>query len=194
MLLINFANDPTGASTLQVDLSMSGGTLPAQVDVKMLLANNVTQKGNFTWAGQTFGGNFESDGRPIGTDNTAQTTCAVPTDGSSTTPVCRIVVPAPGAALVFMSGTAAAEDVAGAPSTTFSTSIVTKVVNAATVPASVLETYNGHGGNGTFQKLQLGSTSKGSFKSTGIQARTLGVWTALGGIIVALLLLAVRAP
>lgn len=82
VLLINFVNDPTGASTLQVNLSMSGGgsTLPSQVDVKMLLANNVTQKGNYTWAGQTFGSNFESDGRPIGTDNTAQTTCGVPTD------------------------------------------------------------------------------------------------------------------
>ena len=102
VLLINFANDPTGASTLQVDLSMPDGTLPSTVDVKFLLANNVTQKGNFTWAGQTYGGNFESDGRPIGTEDIKTTTCGVPTDGSSTTAVCRINVPAPGAALVFM--------------------------------------------------------------------------------------------
>ena len=184
VLLINFANDPTGASTLQVDLSMPDGTLPSTVDVKFLLANNVTQKGNFTWAGQTYGGNFESDGRPIGTEDIKTTTCGVPTDGSSSTAVCRINVPAPGAALVFMSGTAAADEVSGAPSTTFSTTSVTKVVATATVPASILATSNGHGGNGTYQKLQLGSTSKGSVKSAGARV-ALPTWVALGSAVVA---------
>ncbi|KJA16300.1 glycoside hydrolase family 79 protein [Hypholoma sublateritium FD-334 SS-4] len=188
VLLINFANDPTGASTLQVDLSMPDGTLPSTVNVKLLLANNVTQKGNFTWAGQTFGGNFQSDGRPIGAEDIATTACGVPTDGSSTTAACRINVPAPGAALVFMSGTAAADEIAGAPSVTFSTTSVTKVVVAtATVPASLLATSNGHGGNGTYQMIQLGSTSKGSVTSAGASIRALPAWAILGSAVAAAL-------
>ena len=61
MLLFNYVSDPSGASDLTVQLSLSGGVgasggsavaPPAQVKVKYLQASSVSQKGNFTWAGQ----------------------------------------------------------------------------------------------------------------------------------------------
>ncbi|KAF8162004.1 glycoside hydrolase family 79 protein [Pholiota molesta] len=162
-LLINFASDASGASDVLVDVSVAGGTVPSSVDVKYLLANNVTQKGNFTWAGQTFGGNFESDGRPMGAENITSVPCGTTTPG-----VCTIRVPAPGVALVFLASTgAAAMDTAGAPSTTFSTSSVTKAHNTVTVAASVLATSNGRGG----ANQQLGSTSSGSVVSAAERER-----------------------
>ncbi|KAF9484212.1 glycoside hydrolase family 79 protein [Pholiota conissans] len=167
-LLINFANDPSGASDLQVDLSMTGGQMPSQVDVKYLLANNVTQKGNYTWAGQTFGGNFQSDGRPIGTENITSVPCNTGTQGA-----CTIHVPAPGAALVFLSGSGAAQDTAGAPSQTFSTSTVTKAHNTVTIDAASLATSNGG------RHDQLGSTSAGSAKSAAQSRRNAGI----GGVV-----------
>lgn len=173
VLIINFANDPSGANTLAVDLSIPDGTLPTQVDVKLLLAENVTQKGNFTWAGQTYGGNFGSDGRPIGTENTAPTTCGVPADGSSQTPVCRINVPAPGAALVFLSSRAAVAEVAGAASTTFSTSTLTMSALPSIAPSDLAGS-NGHGGSAN--KLPLGATSKGSFQGAGMQIQVSVAW------------------
>ena len=161
VLLINLANDPTGASDYEADITIAGGILPTQVDVKYLLADTVTQKSNFTWAGQTFGGSFQSDGRPDGAEVVNTTTCGVPSDGTTQVPVCRIRVPAPGAALVFMAGTASAQETSGAPSATFSTSTYTKNLGAvATVPRIVIETSNGHSGS----SRQLGSTSKNALK------------------------------
>lgn len=188
VLLINLANDPTGASDYEADITIAGGPLPTQVDVKYLLAADVTQKSNFTWAGQTFGGSFQSDGRPNGAEVVNTTTCGVPSDGSTQTPVCRIRVPAPGAALVFLTGTASAQETSGAPSATFSTSTYTKNLGAvATVPRVVMETSNGHGGS----SRQIGSTSKGSLKfQVGVNAAertgTQGVWSVLIGAFAAM--------
>ena len=57
MLLFNYVSDPSGASDLTVQLNLSGGgggseSGPSQVYVKYLQASSVSQKGNFTWAGQ----------------------------------------------------------------------------------------------------------------------------------------------
>lgn len=163
VLLINYANDPSGASDISVDITVNGGPLPSQVDVKYLLAANVTQKGNFTWAGQTLGGNFQADGRLYGNENITTVNCGVPSDGSSQTAVCRVSVPAPGAALVFLSGTAAQAEDAGAPSTTFSTSSFTKIHGTVWVSPSELASSNGRGG----VNQQLGSTSAKSFRERG---------------------------
>ncbi|KAG1829028.1 hypothetical protein DFJ58DRAFT_611886, partial [Suillus subalutaceus] len=76
-------------------------------------------------------------------------------DQSSNT--CQVTVPAPGAALVFLSSNAYAES--GNPSTqTFSTTAVTKTVNTARIDPSVLATSNGMSG----ATWELGSTSKGN--------------------------------
>ncbi|KAG1852844.1 hypothetical protein DFJ58DRAFT_728345 [Suillus subalutaceus] len=70
---------------------------------------------------------------------------------------CQVTVPAPGAALVFLSSNAYAES--GNPSTqTFSTTAVTKTVNTARIDPSVLATSNGMSG----ATWELGSTSKGN--------------------------------
>ena len=55
ILLFNYVSDPSGASdlTVQLNLGGAGGSPgPSQVKVKYLQASSVSQKGNFTWAGQ----------------------------------------------------------------------------------------------------------------------------------------------
>ncbi|KAJ3503353.1 hypothetical protein NLJ89_g8477 [Agrocybe chaxingu] len=151
-LLFNYVTDSTGASDLNVELNLSGTQVSGEVQVKYLLASSVSQKGNFTWAGQTFGGMFDSDGRPIGTESVQTISC--------TSQSCTIHVPAPGAALVFLYPSSRS-DTAGAPSQTFSTSARTNTHNTATVDPSVLATSNGHSG----MDNKLGSTSEGSVSS-----------------------------
>lgn len=50
LVLINFLTDPSGASNMQVTVSVPGA--PSEVYVKYLLAPSVATKGNFTWGGQ----------------------------------------------------------------------------------------------------------------------------------------------
>jgi hypothetical protein len=58
LALVNFMNDPSGASAYTAVLSIGGGETgqpggtPGQVWVKYLLAQSVAQKGAYTWAGQ----------------------------------------------------------------------------------------------------------------------------------------------
>jgi len=121
---------------------------------RYLQAPSVSQKGNFTWGGQTFGANFESDGRISGTEDIQTVSCSV--NGSGNT-VCTITVPAPAAALVFLSSSALTETAGGA-SHTFPTTAETRTHNTVTVDPAVLATSNGHTGMGK----RLGSTSAGS--------------------------------
>ncbi|TFK36088.1 hypothetical protein BDQ12DRAFT_737177 [Crucibulum laeve] len=157
VLLMNYITDSSGANNITVSISIGGGqtgqanATPASVKVKYLLASSVSQKGNFTWAGQTFGTNFGSDGRLEGTEDIQTITC----DQANNT--CAIPVPAPGVALVFLNDDAQTET-DGAPATTFPTTALTKTVNTVTIDPSILSTSNGHSG----KSLQLGSTSKGS--------------------------------
>ncbi|KAF5376627.1 hypothetical protein D9615_007857 [Tricholomella constricta] len=154
--IINFITDPSGASDISVSIAIGGSGIgqpnatPAQVKVKYLLASSVSQKGNYTWAGQTFGGIFDSDGRPIGSENIT----TVPCDQALN--ICVIKVPAPSYALVFLSDEALTETSGAAP-TTFPTTAQTKTRNTVTIDPSVLAT-----SNGGFDKKRLGSTSPGS--------------------------------
>ncbi|PFH50112.1 glycoside hydrolase family 79 protein [Amanita thiersii Skay4041] len=56
--LFNYVSDPSGKSDINVVFSLGGGktgqpnATPSTVKVKYLRANTITQKGNFTWAGQ----------------------------------------------------------------------------------------------------------------------------------------------
>ncbi|KAJ7235652.1 glycoside hydrolase family 79 protein [Mycena rebaudengoi] len=161
--LFNYITDPTGVSDVTAVISVAqggaggGGATPASVKVKYLKAASVSQKGGYTWAGQTFGGNFDSDGRLMGAED-VQT---VPCDTTALT--CSVKVPAPGFALVFLSDAAETETL-GAPSTTFKTTALTRTQNTATVDPSILATSNGHGGSADPLLLDkgLGSTSRGS--------------------------------
>ncbi|OJT11294.1 Beta-glucuronidase [Trametes pubescens] len=151
--LINFMDGQTAG--YNVTLSIGGNQVgepndtPAQVKVKYLLAPSVSEKEQITWANQTFGGRFQADGRLSGQEFIQTITCD---QGANT---CQIPVPAPGAALVFLSSDAQTN--ADPTTMTFSTTAVTKAAETLTVAASALATSNGHGG-----KLPLSGTSKGS--------------------------------
>jgi hypothetical protein len=181
LALINWASDTTGASDYVFSFGVDGG-VPGSVKVKYLLAPTLTSKDNITWAGQTFGGVFESDGRLKGTLNITTVSCD---QGAN---VCNIRVPAPAAALVFLADDpAAAQGGSGdALTQTFSTSALTKVKNTATVDPSVLATSNG---NSAKDRLEQAATSKGGLKNKAeraivpgaavLVAMMVGAWTIL---------------
>jgi Glycosyl hydrolase family 79 C-terminal beta domain len=199
--LFNYVTDPSGNSAITASISIGGGqtgqpnATPSEVKVKYvvfffmrsgkvegligvrvfcryLAASSVSQKGNFTWAGQvslslnitnpmaylltpsttqTFGDVFGSDGRLNGSENIQTTQC------NQANNVCQIQVPAPGFALVFLNDNTQAGTGAG-PSTTYSTSLTTRTHNTVSVDPSVLATSNGHMG----MDQKMGSTSSGS--------------------------------
>ncbi|CAK5267955.1 unnamed protein product, partial [Mycena citricolor] len=203
--IINYIDDPSGANDVHAVISIAGWTAPNSVKVKYLAAASVVQKGNITWAGQvrrrwystyifcvllmvcqTFGGVFESDGRPMGTEVIQTVNC------DTTAQTCTVVVPAPGMALVFLSDDAQTES-GGMPSMTFSTSAHTKFKNtgawlrsmwilshpfltctAATVDPAVLATSNGM----RMSEYGLAGTSKPP--SAGQNVRVSVVTLALG--------------
>ena len=101
---------------------------------------------------QTFGSLFQSDGRPVGQEDIEVVQC------NQTNNSCTVTVYAPSYALVFLRDDAFTQ-AESEPSMTFSTSVVTRTKNTATVNPSVLATSNGHYG-GTF-KDRLGRTSSG---------------------------------
>ncbi|KAJ7798872.1 glycoside hydrolase family 79 protein [Mycena olivaceomarginata] len=147
--IFNYIDDPSGTNTVHAVISLSGATMPSSVKVKYLAATTVVQKGGYTWAGQTFGKNFESDGRPMGQEDIKTVNC------DTTAKTCTVDVTAPGFALVFLNDDAFTED-KGAPPMTFPTTAHTRTHNTATVEPSVLATSNG------FRKSihELAGTSK----------------------------------
>ncbi|KAF7297395.1 Glyco-hydro-79C domain-containing protein [Mycena indigotica] len=190
--LFNYITDSTGKSDVTAVISVAdatgaGGATPTQVRVKYLQATSVAQKGSYTWAGQTFGGNFASDGRLTGTEDIKTVDC------DATAKTCSVKVPAPGFALVFLGGDDALTENKGAPSQTYSTTALTKTVNTATINPSVLATSNGHGGVGDplrFSNNQLGSTSHGSvntgMKTTPAMSLIVGCASLVGAALVAI--------
>ncbi|KAJ6545100.1 glycoside hydrolase family 79 protein [Mycena vulgaris] len=156
LALFNYISDPTGASDYTATFSVDGaGTglingSPAQVKVKYLRAPSVSDKQNITWAGQTFGSNFASDGRLTGVLDVQTVSC----DTSANT--CQIQVPAPGFALVFLNDPAG-ETIENPSATTWPTTAQTRTINTLSVDPSMLATSNGHWG----ADERLGSTSPG---------------------------------
>lgn len=51
LALFNYIDDPSGANAYTAHLSIPGAA-PSYIRVKRLSASSVSQKGNFTWAGQ----------------------------------------------------------------------------------------------------------------------------------------------
>jgi hypothetical protein len=148
LVAFNFVSDPSGASAASLVVAVQGASV-ASVQVKYLQAPSVSEKYNITWAGQTFGGTFASDGRPMGTLSIRTIPC------DTTTSTCTIPLPAPCIALIFLTPSAFSES---NPSTTqtFATTAFTKTVNTATMNPSVLATNNGISG---VQREVLASTS-----------------------------------
>jgi len=164
--LFNYLDDDSGAHDLRVAISIGGGQTgqptgtPPSVRVKYLLADHVTVKGNFTWAGQSLGANFKSDGRLQGELNVVNVPC------DATTNTCTVTVPAPGFALVFLNDKAYKDSTPSGGTVTFATTANTRTINTATIDLEVLETSNGHSGK---DRANMRSTSKGS--SSGITVR-----------------------
>jgi len=155
LALFNYVTDPSGASSYTASFAIGGGDTgqpngtPAQVKVKYLLAPSVSTKENITWAGQTFGTAFTSDGRPTGTEQIQTVTCK-----SDNT--CDVQVPAPGFALVFL--TDISSDAETYPAVkTFSTTALTKTINTVSINPSLLATSNGQAG----ANFMPAGTSKG---------------------------------
>jgi len=158
LALFNYVTDPTGASDYVATFAVGGGSTgqanltPAQVKVKYLLAPSVSERSNITWANQTFGAAFETDGRPMGDMYIETVAC------NQTGNICQVTVPAPGFAMVFITDPDS-DDTTNAQ--TYSTTAYTKTRNTATVDPSVLATSNGHSG----MEFGKGSTSPGSVQN-----------------------------
>ena len=161
--LFNYLDDDTGAHDLSVSISIGGGdtgqptSTPPSVRVKYLLAEHVTVKGNFTWAGQTLGANFQADGRLQGELDVVNVPC------DAVTNTCTVNVPAPGFALVFLNDQGYTDSTPSGETITFATTAVTKTINTVTIDPKVLETSNGHSGK---DRTDMRSTSKGSSTSS----------------------------
>ncbi|OCH92578.1 glycoside hydrolase family 79 protein [Obba rivulosa] len=156
LVLLNFITDSSGASDYNVSFTLGGpqfgetSQVPPNITVKYLSAESVSVKENITWAGQTLGTRFQSDGTLQGEEQAVIIPC------DQTTLQCVVSVPAPGAALVFLSDQALAEST---PTTTqtFPTTAMTKTIKTASVAASVLATSNGDSGA---DRVSLSSTDK----------------------------------
>jgi hypothetical protein len=160
LVLINYASDPSGASDYQFNWTITGQTVPQNVKVKYLLAPSVVARQNITWAGQTFGAMYESDGRPVGDLNVSTVAC------DQTANNCLIHVPAPAVALVFFDTTDKAIDdgsASDAPKTFATTTLHAKTNgHTATVDSAVLATSNGMSAK---DRKGMGSTSRGGAKN-----------------------------
>lgn len=171
VVLFNYITDESGASDLQVTVNLAGAQIAGTVNVRYLRASSVSEQYNITWAGQTMGNSFSSDGRLYGDLETIQIQC---TDGN-----CVIPVPAPSIALVFLTSDALTESSINAEETlSYSTTIIGE--GDATVAPGALATGNGQDPN------KQGSNSKGSRGSDNAassRASRLGV-TAMALVVV----------
>ena len=174
LALFNYVTDPSPAAVSNVTFSIGGGTsgqpagTPPTVKVKYLLSDSTASR-NITWANQTFGLYFETDGRFKNNPSINTVTC----NNDNT---CTVLVPAPGFALVFITDD---PDNLGNqnPAHTYSTTAWTKTFNTATIDPSELANSNGQSGK---DRAHLGSTSYGSRNgATGLRDGALGMLSVI---------------
>ncbi|CUA68540.1 Beta-glucuronidase [Rhizoctonia solani] len=188
VVLFNYITDASGANDYVARIAIGGGqtgqaaATPNSVKVRRLSAASVNQKYNITWAGQTMGDQFGSDGRMKGEMQTE----TIPCDTASGT--CAITVKAPSIVLVFLNDQTLADSTPPSEGPqTFATTAATKIRNTATVDQAVLATSNGRGG-GHYGGGMLGSTSTGSVNSAwrmAVPGMVAVVGGALGAVFVA---------
>ncbi|KAG8865302.1 hypothetical protein FRB96_000192 [Tulasnella sp. 330] len=181
--LINYASDDTGASDYDAVIQIAGTTVPNHVNVRYLSAPSVSEKYNITWAGQTMGGQFESDGRLQGTQETKTIEC------DQANNQCIVPMRAPSFALVFLTDDAMARSTApqGSASLTFATTATTD--DRLMIAPSVLAKMNGSGG--PVNTRPVGNTGK-SQSSAGISRSSFTpVLNLLCGVIMGCLLVLV---
>ncbi len=128
------ASDPATAADPPSAQTPPAKRAPLGVDtvyVRYLLAPTVAEQYNITWAGQTLGYSFASDGRMYGSAETHETACA---NGE-----CVIPVPAPAIAVVFLSPDALYESTPEPQATqTYATTraVGTEIIDIAGVQAT----------------------------------------------------------
>ncbi|KAF8486953.1 hypothetical protein DFH94DRAFT_621281 [Russula ochroleuca] len=141
LAFFNFVTDPSGANDYTATFAVGGGSTglpgatPSTVKVKYLSAPSVSVKGNFSWGGQTFGNNFESDGRLRGAPVIQTVNCNTQAN------TCQVKVPAPSFALVFLSDVALMA--VSSATLTFPTTVVTRTRNTVYIDPSLLANSNG---------------------------------------------------
>jgi len=162
LVLFNYANDPSGANDIEV--SFSTPSSPSSVSVKYFTSStgSTADKYNLTWAGQTMGDQFASDGRLHGPETTVSIQCS----GG----VCTVPVKAPQLAVVFLDGQDSVNPTLSTQ--TFPTTVATKLQGTVVVPPSILATSNGRGG--AQELFNIGQTSHGSIKNEGQRRAILG--------------------
>lgn len=181
VLMINFMDDGgTGTAAYTGYIHIGGqntgaaDTTPSSVTVRYLAAPSVSEKINITWAGQTMGGQFECDGRLRGDVVTETVQCTTDTG-------CPIRVPAPGAALVFMTNEAENESFNSAMTATFPTTVYSQ--GGPTVDQKILQTSNGRGGVAEKQH-PFGSTSHGEEFNAAVSRMSVPLGLTMGAVAV----------
>ncbi|CAE6436327.1 unnamed protein product [Rhizoctonia solani] len=187
MLFINYVDDASGGHDIWVRVQIGGGEIqqppasPPRIWVKYFEAPSVSFKGNMTWAGQTLGNHFESDGRLQGNEVIHTIEC------DPVTNQCSVPLKAPSLALVFLTETAL-QNSSPEPSATasFETTFVTRLRHTATIDEAVLATSNGRGGEGG---KRIGSTSFGSIGNGAVMNSGISGMILLGVIAGAMMVL-----
>ncbi|CEL63639.1 hypothetical protein RSOLAG1IB_10917 [Rhizoctonia solani AG-1 IB] len=189
MLLINYVDDPSGGHDVWVRIQIGGGETqqppasPAQIRVKYFEAPSVSFKGNMTWAGQTLGNHFESDGRLQGEEVIHTIDC------DPVTNQCSVPLRAPSLALVFLTEAALQNSSPEEGATaSFETTFVTRVRHTATVDQEVLATSNGRGGTNGHR---IGSTSFGSIGNGVVSSMGIPGMGILVGVVVGIIMVLV---
>ncbi|KAG8951956.1 hypothetical protein FRC04_005289 [Tulasnella sp. 424] len=170
LVLVNYVQPTSpGANDYTATFAIGGAQTglpsvsPTSVKVKYLVAPSVGSKDGITWAGQTFGPQFMSDGRLQG-DLQIETVQCNGADGT-----CSIRVPGPGVALVFLND--AALKSSGAEVSQVQTFATTTTTGRVIPTMDQAELMSSNGRNG---KTPIGSTSEGS--ANGAQALGVASW------------------
>ncbi|KZV91536.1 hypothetical protein EXIGLDRAFT_719226 [Exidia glandulosa HHB12029] len=171
--LFNYMSDPSG----QHDYTARIQTGAAEVKVRYLVAPQVSSKiPNVTWAGQTFGSYFESDGLPRGEHETVTIPCSAG--------VCPVPVPAPGAALVFLNDNSYNPD---DDMVTYASSHTTRMHNTAAVEPGQLYDTNGMNAKQRAAMKKASTSDPNNAKKNAATAKTAstGTWWGVSLAIVA---------
>jgi hypothetical protein len=146
-VLLNFMTDASGKADYTATLAVPNSV--SSVKVKYMKADSTAAKTGVTWAGQTFGGVFESrDGLPKGDIHVETVQCSA---GK-----CPVKVPAPAAAVVFLNDKA------------FEASNQASTTTAG--PGKTGGTATGKAGSAATGKSDTDSTSGNNSGASGIRA------------------------
>ncbi|KAG9041074.1 hypothetical protein FS837_012768 [Tulasnella sp. UAMH 9824] len=170
LALFNYITDPSGANDARFNFPSSQPSV--RVKYFSTATGSTADKFNLTWAGQTMGDQFGSDGRWTRRRANPKPSNATPVTARS-----------PSKLLNFHSSSSTTQDsIDPIESTeTWPTSVATKFGGTAVVDPSVLATSNGRGG--AQEAFNIGGTSSGSQVYASAAQRSVFVSGALAGVV-----------